>query len=161
MMYTVSDIQRITQSYPNLCAFGFRDTFRADDLPLTDPTVIPQINAAGIFIRERCQQTAQIQRKDTSYGWKHVAESWLRESQMGGYVSNGAFIAAAALAGYRVERDAPQKPNAVFNMRSRPLARKLVPGEAAALGQVAPGPATTQADPRRKLCECQNGLRHY
>jgi hypothetical protein len=45
-----------------------------------------------------------------SYGLKHDVERWA-----GGYVGNGAFIAAALAEGYRV-RQVDRGPNAFFNM---------------------------------------------
>lgn len=38
----------------------------------------------------------------SSYGLKHAAERWGRDNGMSPYVSNGAFIKAAILAGYEV-----------------------------------------------------------
>jgi hypothetical protein len=40
----------------------------------------------------------------TSYGLKHEAERWGRSNGMSPYVSNGAFIKAAILAGYEVRQ---------------------------------------------------------
>jgi len=41
----------------------------------------------------------------TSYGLKHVAEHWGRDNGLSPYVSNGAFIKAAILAGYEIKPD--------------------------------------------------------
>lgn len=55
----------------------------------------------------------------TSYGLKHVVERWA-----GAYVTNGAFIEAAAALGYDYRRASPGSPNAVFRMA---LPRKRSP----------------------------------
>jgi hypothetical protein len=111
--YTRLDIERAIALCQNLCPSGFRDAMpRPDDTPLTDETIVRQVNACARFIAHMCAPTKTICRLVSSYGWKHIAENVL-----GQHVCNGAFIAAAILAGYRVARDTPRSPNAVFNMR--------------------------------------------
>ena len=61
-----------------------------------------------------------------SYGLKHMAEkfhgTYPDGSALGpGYVTNGAFIAAAVCAGFSV-RPIPETPNALFNMSKRDIA---------------------------------------
>jgi hypothetical protein len=63
-----------------------------------------------------CRSKA-INRKNGSYGLKHEAERY-----MGAYISNGAFIAAAYLEGYAIERDGP---NACFSLSFTPEYRRL------------------------------------
>jgi hypothetical protein len=54
----------------------------------------------------------------TSYGYKHLVESWTQKTTGTRlYVENGAFIKAAVLEGYAFRPDAPGSPNAEFNMR--------------------------------------------
>lgn len=47
-----------------------------------------------------------------SYGWKHVVET-----EIGHYVTNGAFIAAAIHCGFNYKRCSSDSPNAYFNIR--------------------------------------------
>lgn len=58
----------------------------------------PDVLKVAEWIRSNTYMTKRIT-KYSSYGWKHVAEKEL------GYVSNGQFIAAAILCGYRVQED--------------------------------------------------------
>jgi hypothetical protein len=110
--FTQSEIEIATAQFPNLCAFGFRDVPHAGDRLLTEEGTVKEVSACAWFIREMCAPTKTLRRSVSSYGWKHLVENAL-----GLYVSNGAFIAAAILCGYRVERVGPRNPNAVFNMR--------------------------------------------
>ncbi len=61
-----------------------------------------------------------INRYPTSYGLKHTAEL-----QIGQYVSNGVFIAAAIHCGFRYRRDG-DSANMLFAMSERSLNRLLV-----------------------------------
>lgn len=56
------------------------------------------------------KQIKAINKTGTSYGLKHVAERSI------GYVTNGAFIAAAIAEGFRIERTGP---NAFLNISAR------------------------------------------
>lgn len=53
----------------------------------------------------------------SSYGLKHAAERWGRDNGMSPYVSNGAFIKAAILAGYEVKQDGRQGYRPSLNAR--------------------------------------------
>lgn len=137
--YTIADIERIAAEYPNLYAKGFSDVQSTRDV-LSDKFLC-QVNACAQFVEHCCEPTKTFRRRErSSYGWKHLAELVL-----GQYVCNGAFIVAALLAGYRLERDAAcsppttgvnwhpyserATPNAVFNMRvSSPSVRAFVDG---------------------------------
>jgi hypothetical protein len=110
--YTRSDIERVTAQFPNLWASGFHDGPYPDGTPLTDEDIVQQVSICAWFLKQTCAPTKTYRQVMTSYGWKHVVENAVRL-----YVCNGAFIAAAILAGYRVRRVAPGHPNAVFNMR--------------------------------------------
>ena len=86
--------------------------------PITDPGVRGQISIARQFIREVGNRRKTINRNHGSYGLKHEAEQYMHE-----YVSNGAFIAAAHLEGYSIERDGP---NACFSMGFKTEYRRYV-----------------------------------
>lgn len=59
----------------------------------------------------------------SSYELKHYVE----RTPPRGYISNGAMIAGALLAGFRVRRFDRKSPNAQFNMRTRDIRRKMPP----------------------------------
>lgn len=109
--HTRMDIERAAAQFPNLCACGFRDVQHACERR-TDERFVREVNVCAHFIEQHCVPTTTLRWRRSSYGWKHVAER-----AFGQYVCNGAFIAAAVLAGYRVKRDSRRSPNAVFNMR--------------------------------------------
>lgn len=94
------------------------------------PPIQAQVEKCREFIRARCSKRNSINYKRTSYGLKHDVERWTREQgktydQIDDwgrawtgdyfYVSNGAFIVAALLEGYRAER-IRLGPNASFNL---------------------------------------------
>jgi hypothetical protein len=87
---------------------GLPPEVRGEPTPITEPDVRKQISSARLFLRENCRHTKAIHRTIGSYGLKHRAERWA-----GAYISNGAFIAAAHIEGYRIERDGP---NAYFSL---------------------------------------------
>lgn len=51
----------------------------------------------------------------SSYGLKHVAETWGKKNGLSPYISNGAFILAMQRMCYSVMRVSPGSPNAFFN----------------------------------------------
>jgi hypothetical protein len=125
---TPDEVARVLAQLPDLTASGFDSYYAArherknarrvrdglepevwnQSTSLTDPEVRRQIASARIFLRKTCCRTRTIRRIDSSYGLKHVAERW-----SGTYISNGAFIAAAYLEGYAIEREGP---NALFSL---------------------------------------------
>ena len=78
----------------------------ADDTPPLPAQVEVCRQWLSLFARPR--KTINVRR--SSYGLKHAVEAWAS-----GYVSNGAFIAAAVAEGYRV-RQIGRGTNANFNM---------------------------------------------
>ena len=68
------------------------------------------------WLRSNVEPIKTINRRHSSYGLKHLAEKFSPNL----YLSNGAFIAAALLVGYRFEVD---PPNAMFGMSERSLKR--------------------------------------
>ncbi len=73
------------------------------------------------WLRERVTPTRAANERRTSYGIKHVAEQDL------GYVTNGVFVAAAIIAGYRHEL-IPGSPNVRFGMSEKSLEDIAVEG---------------------------------
>ncbi len=67
-----------------------------------------EVNAAKDWIKHRFWERKTINCNRSSYGLKHDMES-----ETGIYVSNGSFIEAAMLLGYRMK---PDYPNCFFNM---------------------------------------------
>lgn len=64
------------------------------------------------WLKQCTKAEARINRKCGSYTWKHIVEK-----ELGTYVSNGAFIAAAIYCGYKCEPiKEDENPNAYFNI---------------------------------------------
>jgi hypothetical protein len=108
--YTRADIQRVVEQFPSLCVYGFRDVPPADSSLLAEKRILCQVNGCVSFIEGHCAPTKKV-RWTSSYDWKHLAERALGQG-----VYNGAFIAAAILADYLVQRHAPDDSHAVFNV---------------------------------------------
>lgn len=118
-----ADLERILDDEPllNLAGFGAGDFVRSETLA----------ERKARFERSReelrcslpiCQRVVQwlevnvaarktINTRQFSYGLKHVVEK-----EIGDYVGNGVFIAAAIFVGYRYKVLAPGSLNAYFNM---------------------------------------------
>lgn len=127
-----SDIDRILLEYPDLTAFGFglygnheartdkesRDEFDAEQQELYDNR--HEIVLALEWLN-KAKKTMTINRDNSSYGLKHMAESYHRNIGVVDdcYISNGAFIAAAVLAGFTIERCRVDSPNAYMNISKR------------------------------------------
>lgn len=121
-VFTVKDIQAVMEQYPLLNNGGatmlyeggktwaerraLQAEWRAD---LLRPDTVRGIKKACDWIQEKT-----VKRKgydgSGSYGWKHVVE---RDT---GYITNGQFIVAALLCGYKMERD---EYNPRFNIQLR------------------------------------------
>jgi hypothetical protein len=71
-----------------------------------------QVDRSLTFIRERCVRVERSNRSQGSYGLKHLAENYRHRS----YVSNGAFIVAALMLGYKARRF-KGSPNCAFNLK--------------------------------------------
>ena len=72
------------------------------------PTKSNEVRAAHTWIKQRCWERKTMNLSRSSYGLKHDMEH-----ETGEYVSNGNFIKAAMLLGYRTR---PDYPNCFFNM---------------------------------------------
>lgn len=72
-----------------------------------------QVEMARKWLKEKAIRIASINKKSTSYGWKHIAEKYVRS-----YISNGAFIHAAMLEGFKVKQ-VEDSQNAYLNISRR------------------------------------------
>lgn len=79
---------------------------------------VEQVHAVIAWLTEHVGKRATINTTRTSYGLKHLAEPWI------GYVTNGAFVAGAMIAGYSWHQHYMDVPNVRFGMSERSL-RKL------------------------------------
>lgn len=75
---------------------------------------VAKVDATVKWLRENVQPTKGINKRHTSYGWKHVAEKDI------GYITNGEFIAAGIIAGYPYEIQFGS-PNVPFGMSEKSL----------------------------------------
>ena len=108
------DIIRVVAENPDLSAYGWRfrtgslwndgDAFARHREQMLSQDFEQQVRASLAYLGTR-----RIPTKVGSYGAKHLVERWA-----GRYVSNGALIVAAILAGYRVVRD-DNSPNCGFS----------------------------------------------
>ena len=118
------DIQKIT-------AYGLHPApchLYVDDLTPPDER---QVDACRHWLTAFARPLKSISRRRGSYRLKHDVEAWTRgPGRMYGqtdpwgrywtgdylYIANGAFIEAAKREGYRMRREGPGSPNAVFNI---------------------------------------------
>lgn len=139
----VSLVEAMRDLPPNLLCYGF-DTGELQNgrpkygTPLMDaPSDSPSMVAHCLhFLSEACEQTKRGE--IYSYELKHLVEEWLRDRGQSDYISTGAAIAAAILAGFEIRRavnhrnpnatvvgvrligpDKPQPPKPSRNKRSR------------------------------------------
>jgi hypothetical protein len=63
------------------------------------------------WLKDKVKPRATVGRDIGSYGWKHIVEK-----EIGEYVGNGVFIAAAIHCGFNYKLVSPDGPNAYFNM---------------------------------------------
>ena len=106
-------------AYPNLDAEGF-----VNGQPRADRPITPQeFERALLWLRLRGKMTKRVARWCSSYGLKHLASSDLKRARHDAsfmpegdyYISNGAFICAAAYLGYTIQRIG-DTPNASLNI---------------------------------------------
>lgn len=110
-------ISAVSAAHPELYAYGLQHRARgrlayndADKAFMDTPDFRWQVHTAMQFIAMRRARTT-LNRKISSYGWKHKAERWGRSAGLSSYVSNGAMIVAAHLCGVRVEAPNQNTPN--------------------------------------------------
>src|SRR3954462_1954006 len=99
-------IAALLLEHPNLTLSGF--DVRGDGLErsLVSAEGVRQVRLALAYLSSNAVQLAgAVNRRRSSYFWKHRAESWSRR-----YLANGAFVVAAILVGLAWER-VPRTPN--------------------------------------------------
>lgn len=84
-----------------------------------------QVELARQWLRIHCQPRKTINPRRSSYGLKHDVEGWTSAQGNAVYVSNGAFIVAALLEGYRAEPRGGESINACFNISFAPSVRRM------------------------------------
>lgn len=77
---------------------------------------VPDIEWCAAWLVENIAPIKSINRRHSSYGLKHLAEKFSPR----GYITNGAFIAAAIIAGYRYAIH-PQGTDAYFAMSGKSI----------------------------------------
>lgn len=110
---TNTALARCIEANPDLSAYGWRfrdrrnwnngEAFAANRDQMHTEDFAQQVECALTYLR-----THRIPKGAGSYGMKHRAEN-----ASGQYVSNGAFIVAAILTGYQIQRD-DNSPNCGF-----------------------------------------------
>lgn len=83
---------------------------------------LPAIAACAGWL-EGVEPIQTINRRSTSYVYKHSVERWFAAHGSPIYIPNGAFIAAAIGLGYKWRSVAPNQPNLYFNFSQRDLNR--------------------------------------
>jgi hypothetical protein len=123
-----AEMERILEQEPQLSDFGFgladfyktreeaAAKFREDREHIRDPRSLAEFAAARGWLRQFAKLKT-FNKRGSSYALKHIAERDI------GYVSNGAFIAAAIAEGFSVQR-VGNSPNAWFNSSSAAWGRQ-------------------------------------
>ena len=98
-------IQWATQNHPTLGrnGWGYGGGWSDEE---SVATAIAFIDCSGVRVRHN------VDRKVTSYSWKHRAEEWGREVGFAPYVANGDMILAALWRGVMTREDVSIGPNA-------------------------------------------------
>jgi len=118
------DLERVMAKEPTLNIIGFglsnlkryTPEERKKELAERREELLRQIdvcNKVCDWLKEKAKERATINRNMGSYGWKHVVEN---ENEVGTYVANGVFIAAAIHCGFKYQLVSPDSPNAYFNI---------------------------------------------
>jgi hypothetical protein len=111
-MFTDEQIlRRLATDYYTLTRNGWDNNPKYD----FDHDCVDEIRACMVWIAENTRKTKTIRHTFGSYAYKHFVERMYQsEGHYHPYISNGCFIAAAIMQGYRFERDG--KLNCDFNM---------------------------------------------
>jgi hypothetical protein len=123
-MFTNEQIlRRLATDYYTLTRNGWDNNPTFD----FDHDCVDEIRACMVWIAENTSKTKTIRRGIGSYGYKHIVERMYQsEGHYHPYISNGCFIAAAIMQGYRYE--VYNKLNCDFNMTIPFSLRKQVRG---------------------------------
>jgi len=112
-------LKRAKQQIPNLTLSGIGIRYEGQEA-LEDR--LDEIATCAEWLK-RINQIETINKRHTSYGYKHSVERWRRSPTSTGestpsYVANGSFIAAAVGLGFKFMQFGP---NACFNFSERAL----------------------------------------
>lgn len=77
-----------------------------------------EVAACADWIKEQ-RPIKSLNRRHSSYGYKHKVERWIRGRGGHLYVANGSFIAAAIGMGFKFQLSHPGSPNCFFNFSER------------------------------------------
>lgn len=123
---TATRLKQVLAEHPQLSDFGFgRPNFKCDDFDMAEQrrslrSRLGQVRAAHDYLTGLRRTTADDD-LPTSYGLKHEAEHEI------GYTTNGAFIAAAIIAGVPMKKR-PGSPNPLLGVTTRPPRPHAQPG---------------------------------
>lgn len=119
----IIDLEKIMETHPtlNTIGFGLSNCTRYNSVAERRAAMVQHrsdlldqldiCERVSRWLRESTKAVVRINRNYGSYTWKHIAEK-----EIGTYVSNGAFIAAAIFCGYKCESFGEESPNAYFNI---------------------------------------------
>ncbi|MBB5413762.1 hypothetical protein HDG34_007743 [Paraburkholderia sp. HC6.4b] len=79
-----------------------------------------QVQMVIRFLLTFCERRKTFNEKANSYRLKHCVENWADEMGMPMWISNGAFILAALICGYRDQHCGIGSPNCTFDMSVGP-----------------------------------------
>lgn len=87
---------------------------------------LEQLQTAVSFLRRFARRCKTFNSKALSYSLKHTAENWGRDSERSPYISNGTFILAALICGYKHQQCVhPAGINCVFDISIDRAARRF------------------------------------
>lgn len=107
-MVTKGEVEKVLADHPDLHIAGngrphrlptgksYEQMLTDNRSGLTDERSLERITAALRWLDSNVQPSRRFDRRNTSYGLKHIAEKKI------GYLTNGHFIVAALLAGYKM-----------------------------------------------------------
>jgi hypothetical protein len=111
---TLDRIRAVLEEYPDLAYAGFRDekafslgseTFEESRARLLSDDAVEQVENCLACLKH----VRKARKAASSYAMKHVVENWRRGEELlepPTYVANGALIAAACIAGFRIKHEA-------------------------------------------------------
>ena len=106
-------LEKIKKEYPNLTTNGWSYGDKEKQWVGGDITKRPkEFEAICDFLNDNISHTKTVRTNgSSSYGLKHIVED-----EIGYYVSNGMFIAAALACGYKMQYKSNYSPNSFFGM---------------------------------------------
>ncbi len=137
---TLDRIRVVLEEYPDLAYAGFRDerafslgseTFEQSRARLLSDDAVAQVENCLACLKH----VRKARKAASSYAMKHVVENWRRGEELlepPTYVANGALIAAACIAGFRLKHEADHINCLVYANEDdlRDLSRGRIPNRA-------------------------------